>query len=76
MSTKKLTYAEAIAEVEQIVARLRSAELGVDVNMARRAGLLGVRQLGRSVARATGLIDYCRKQLVEAEAEVEKLIAE
>lgn len=63
MSTKKLTYAEAIVEVEQIVARLRSAELGVD-------------ELGRSVARATELIDYCRKQLVEAEAEVEKLIAE
>lgn len=61
MSNKELNYAEAIAEVEQIVGRLRSGELGVD-------------ELSRSVARATELIALCRSRLTATEAEVEKLI--
>lgn len=61
MSNKELSYAEAIAEVEQIVGRLRSGELGVD-------------ELSRSVAHATELIALCRSRLTATEAEVEKLI--
>lgn len=61
MSNKKLNYAEAIAEIEQIVGRFRSGELGVD-------------ELSRSVARATELIKQCRSRLTATEAEVEKLI--
>ena len=61
MATKKLTYSEAMAEVESIVARLRSGELSID-------------ELTSSVARATKLISECRKMLTTTEQEVEKLI--
>jgi exodeoxyribonuclease VII small subunit len=61
MATKKLTYSEAMAEIESILARLRSGELSID-------------ELTSSVARATKLISECRKMLATAEQEVEKLI--
>lgn len=61
MSIKELNYAEAIAEVEKIVGRLRSGELSVD-------------ELSSSVARATELIALCRSRLTATEVEVENLI--
>ena len=61
MSTKELNYADAIAEVEKIVGRLRSGELSVD-------------ELSSSVARATELIALCRSRLTATEVEVENLI--
>lgn len=61
MAKKKLTYAEAIAELEVILARLRSDELSVD-------------DLAKSVARATELIAECRAILTTTEEEVEKLV--
>ena len=61
MAKKKLTYAEAMAEVEVILARLRSDELSVD-------------DLAKSVARATELIAECRAILTTTEEEVEKLV--
>lgn len=61
MATKKLTYSEAMAEIESIMARLRSGEMSID-------------ELTGSVARATKLISECRKMLVTTEQEVEKLI--
>ena len=50
-----------MAEVEQILARLRSGELSVD-------------ELSSAVGRASTLIAECRKMLVTAESEVERLI--
>ena len=50
-----------MAEVESIIARLRSGELSID-------------ELSGSVRRATELIGECRKRLTATEAEVEKLI--
>ncbi|MBE6219790.1 MAG: exodeoxyribonuclease VII small subunit [Rikenellaceae bacterium] len=61
MAKKKLTYAEAMAELEGILARLRSDELSVD-------------DLAKSVARATELIAECRAILTTTEEEVEKLV--
>ena len=61
MAKKKLTYTEAMAEVETILARLRSGELGVD-------------ELSSAVGRASELIAECRKMLLTAEEEVERLI--
>lgn len=61
MANKKLSYSEAMAEVESIIARLRSGELSID-------------ELSGSVCRATELIGECRKRLTATEAEVEKLI--
>lgn len=61
MAKKKLTYAEAMAELEVILARLRSDELSVD-------------DLAKSVARATELIAECRAILTTTEEEVDKLV--
>lgn len=61
MAKKKLTYAEAMAELEVILTRLRSDELSVD-------------DLAKSVARATELIAECRAILTTTEEEVEKLV--
>lgn len=61
MAKKKLTYAEAMAELEVILARLRFDELSVD-------------DLAKSVARATELIAECRAILTTTEEEVEKLV--
>lgn len=61
MAKKKLTYTEAIAEVEHILSRLRSGELAVD-------------ELSSAVRRASELIAECRKILLSAEEEVERLI--
>jgi exodeoxyribonuclease VII small subunit len=63
MATKKITYTEAMAEIEDILSRLRSGEMSVD-------------ELTGSVARATKLIAECRKILASTEHEVEKLINE
>ena len=49
-----------MAEVEQIVARLRSGDMTID-------------ELTTAVRRATELIGECRKQLTTTEAEVERL---
>ncbi|MBQ3233135.1 MAG: exodeoxyribonuclease VII small subunit [Alistipes sp.] len=61
MAKKKITYAEAMPELEVILARLRSDELSVD-------------DLAKSVARATELIAECRAILTTTEEEVEKLV--
>jgi len=61
MATKKIKYAEAMAEVEQILARLRSGQMSVD-------------ELSSNVARATQLIAECRTILSRTESEVERLI--
>lgn len=63
MATKKITYTDAMTEIEDIMARLRSGEMSID-------------ELTSSVARATKLIAECRKMLATTEQEVEKLINE
>ena len=59
MAKQKLTYSEAIAEVEQILARLRDEQIDVDV-------------LTAEVKRATELIAQCRAQLTDVERAVKE----
>lgn len=59
MATKKITYAEAMAEIEQILLRLRNEQTNVDT-------------LTSEVKRATELIALCKKQLHEVEGAVKK----
>lgn len=64
MAKKKvMAYAEAMAEVEAILARFRSEEMDVDT-------------LAAEVQRATELIALCRERLHKAEAEVQKALEE
>lgn len=61
MAKKKIKYAEAIAEVEQILNEIRSGAMDVD-------------KLSDAVRRANLLIGECRRILTKTEAEVEQLI--
>lgn len=56
MSEKNITYAEAIAEIEQILARMKQ-EQGIDT-------------LAADVKRATALIAMCRERLNDVEATI------
>lgn len=61
MANKEIAYAEAMAEVEQILGRLRNEEMDVD-------------SLAREVKRATELIALCKERLHKADAEVKKML--
>ena len=61
MAKKELTYAEAMAEIEKILGRLRSEEMDVD-------------NLAAEVKRATELIASCKARLRKAKADVNKVL--
>ena len=61
MAKKELTYTEAMAEIEKILARLRSEEMDVD-------------GLAAEVKRATELIASCTARLRKAEEKVNKVL--
>ncbi len=61
MAKKELAYAEAMAEIEKILARLRSEEMDVD-------------SLAAEVKHATELIASCKERLRKAEEEVTKIL--
>ena len=63
MAKKKLTYTEAVAEIEQILARLRGEQIDVDT-------------LAAEVKRATELIAQCKARLTEVEATVKAQLSE
>ncbi|MBQ9146799.1 MAG: exodeoxyribonuclease VII small subunit [Rikenellaceae bacterium] len=62
-TTKKqeVSYAEAMAEVEQILARFSSRQMDVDT-------------LAAEVKRATELIAQCKERLMRAEREVNEVL--
>ena len=59
MAKKKLTYTEAVAEIEQILSRLRGEQIDVDT-------------LAAEVKRATELIAQCTAQLTDVENAVKE----
>jgi exodeoxyribonuclease VII small subunit len=63
MENKELTYSEAIAEIEKIIARLRSEQTEVDT-------------LSSELKRATELITRCKEQLRKVESSVKEQLEE
>lgn len=63
MPRKKLSYNEAISEIEEILERMESDELDVD-------------ELSEKVKRVSELVRYCRNKLKTTEEEVEKVLKE
>ena len=63
MENKELTYSEAIAEIEKIIARLRSEQTEVDT-------------LSSELKRATELITRCKEQLRKVESSVKAQLEE
>jgi len=62
MSKLKITYTEAITELESILAELENnSEVNMDI-------------ISEKVKRTAVLIDFCKKQLHEMDEELEKII--
>jgi exodeoxyribonuclease VII small subunit len=62
MTKQKLTYTEAVAELEQILAELESnTEVNMDV-------------ISEKVKRAAVLMELCKKQLHQLDTELEKMM--
>ena len=60
MAKKKISYTEAMAEIEKIMTKLRSESIDVDT-------------LAYEVKRASELIEMCKQRLHTTEEEVRKL---
>ena len=60
---KKLSYSQAIGELERIIDEIESESINVDV-------------LAEKVKRATHLIKFCKKNLRATEEEVKKALSE
>ncbi|MDD2196811.1 MAG: exodeoxyribonuclease VII small subunit [Bacteroidales bacterium] len=61
MAKKSITYAEAIAEIEDIVEKIENNELDID-------------NLTQDVKRVSELIKFCKAKLRETELEVENIL--
>ena len=63
MEKKKLTYKEAISEIEEILEKLESEELDVD-------------ELASRVKRVSQLLKFCKEKLSNTEKEIQGIIEE
>lgn len=58
---KKLTYTEAMAELEKLVSRIEQNDVDID-------------ELQSLLKEAQALIKYCKEKLYKADTEVKKLL--
>ncbi len=58
---KKLSYNEAIEEIEQIIAKIENDEYSID-------------ELAEKVKRISFLISYCKEKLRNTEEELDKIL--
>ena len=63
METKEITYAAALAELEDILRSIESGSADIDT-------------LSTKVTRATELIKICRARLLKVESEVKEILSE
>jgi len=63
MNEEKLTYKDAMASIEEIVAKLEDNKMDVD-------------ELSVGVKKVSELIKFCKSKLKETEAEVDKILAD
>ena len=64
MSKIKLTYSEAVAELENILAELENnSEINMDI-------------ISEKVKRAAVLMEFCKKQLHQIDEELEKIMTD
>ena len=61
MATKKISYKEAISEIEEILEKIENDELDVD-------------ELSEKVKQVSLLIKICKDKLQQTEEEVEKIL--
>ncbi len=63
MATKKVSYNEAMAEIEEILEKIENEELDVD-------------ELAEKVKRVSGLLKICKDKLYKTNEQVEQVLKE
>lgn len=63
MSTKKISYNEAIAEIEEVLEKIENEELDVD-------------ELAEKVKRVSVLLKICKDKLFSTSEQVEQILKE
>ena len=63
MTTKKVTYSEAIVEIEAILEKIENEELDVD-------------ELAEKVKRVSTLLKICKSKLTKTNEQVEQILKE
>ena len=63
MTTKKVTYSEAILEIESILEKIEKEELDVD-------------ELAEKVKRVSALLKICKNKLTKTNEQVEQILKE
>ena len=63
MAAKKITYNEAIGEIEEILEKIENEELDVD-------------ELAEKVKRVSGLLKICKDKLQKTNEQVEQILNE
>jgi exodeoxyribonuclease VII small subunit len=61
MATKKISYSEAIAEIEEILEKIENEELDVD-------------ELAEKVKRVSVLLKICKEKLTKTNEQVEQIL--
>lgn len=61
MSKKQLTYADALAEIEEIIQHIENEQFSID-------------ELADKVKRISELINFCKTKLRSTEEELEKIL--
>ena len=61
MSKEKMTYEQALKDLNEIVGQLERKEVKID-------------DLSETVAKAKTLVDFCREKLERTEADIKKII--
>ena len=61
MTKKKLSYAEAVAEIEAILQKIEEGKLDVD-------------ELAEKVSRVTDLLKLCRDRLYQTEEQIGRIL--
>ena len=63
MTTKKVTYSDAISEIEEILEKIENEELDVD-------------ELAEKVKRVSVLLKICKDKLLKTNEQVEQILKE
>jgi len=63
MATKKMSYKEAVEEIDDILEKIENEELDVD-------------ELSEKVKRVSTLIKFCKEKLHKTQEEVENILKE
>lgn len=61
MATEKISYSEAVRQIEEILAQIENDELDID-------------QLAEKVKKVSGLLKVCKSKLFETEKEIDKIL--